>query len=339
MTMSRWRACPRVGHLDRVKRIYGYLAKFEAGYSRVETAEPDLLHLPDPAYDWDESVYGKVREELPEDAPEPLGKPVVLTTYVDANLHHDLVTGRLLTAVIHFINGTYFDYYTKRQATVECATFSTEFVAARTAVEQIIDNRLTLRYFGVEIKGSTKMFGDNKSVVINSSVPHSQLKKRHVALAYHKTREAIAAKIVDFYHIDGKKNYADILSKHWGHYQVWPLLKDLLFKDQGNKTGNEKRKIMMANLHARGFGELQHSGTDLCNEEALYSLSLVFPDSEDYGEGYNEGLYAEGSHQEVEDLKDIGSGASVADMEEIRLDDNCDLGSHLAPVHVLMERE
>ena len=32
MTMSQWRAAPCTGYLDRVKRIYGYLAKFKAGY-------------------------------------------------------------------------------------------------------------------------------------------------------------------------------------------------------------------------------------------------------------------------------------------------------------------
>ena len=73
MTMSRWRAAPRIGHLERVKRIYGYLDKFEAGYCRVETDEPDLSHLPEPTYDWGESIYGKVREEIPDNAPNPLG--------------------------------------------------------------------------------------------------------------------------------------------------------------------------------------------------------------------------------------------------------------------------
>ena len=114
--------------------------------------------------------------------PKPLGKGVVLTTYVDANLYHDLVTGRALTAVAHFINGTLFDYYTKRQGTVETATFCSEFVASRTATDQVVDHRITLRYLGVPVEGPTVVFCDNESVVKNASVPHSQLKKRHVAL-------------------------------------------------------------------------------------------------------------------------------------------------------------
>ena len=41
-------------------------------------------------------------EVLPEDAPIPLGKPVVMTTSVDANLDHDLVNGRSVTKIQQF---------------------------------------------------------------------------------------------------------------------------------------------------------------------------------------------------------------------------------------------
>jgi hypothetical protein len=73
------------------------------------------------------------------------------------------------------------------------------------------------------------MFGDNQSVVTNSTIPHSSLNKRHNALAYHRVREMIAAKVLSYYWIDGKDNPADVVSKHWGYQQVWQLLKPLLF--------------------------------------------------------------------------------------------------------------
>ena len=79
------------------------------------------------------------------------------------------------------------------------------------------------------MKGKAYMFGDNESVVISGSIPHSRLNKRHNALSYHRVREAIAAKILSFTHVPGKTNAADILSKHWGHTDVWPTLQPLLF--------------------------------------------------------------------------------------------------------------
>jgi hypothetical protein len=146
MTMSRFRAAPRVGHLNRLKRIYGYIKKFPHAAIRVRTQVPDYSDLPDQEYDWSYSVYGKVEELLPQDAPEPLGKDVVLTTYVDANLYHDLVTGRSVTGILHMLNATPVDWYSKRQATVETATYGSEFVAARIATDQVIDIRTSLRY-------------------------------------------------------------------------------------------------------------------------------------------------------------------------------------------------
>jgi hypothetical protein len=93
----------------------------------------------------------------------------------------------------------------------------------------MIDLRNTLRYLGVEVIGKSIMFGDNNSVIISSTIPHSNLKKRHNALSYHRVREAIAAKIIGFYKIDSKLNISDVLSKHCGYLQAWPLLKPILF--------------------------------------------------------------------------------------------------------------
>ena len=214
MSMSRYRTAPRLGHLERLKRIYGYVKKMRHGYIRIRTGEPDYSGLPNQDFDWAATAYGEVQELLPDDAPPPLGKRVVLTRYLDATPYHDVVAGRAVTALLHFINQTSFDWYSKRQATVKSATFGSEFVAARTGIDHIVDIRTTLRYLGVPIKGKTYMFGDNESVVKNASVPHSELKKRQMALSYHKTREAIASGMVAFYHIPGKLNPADILSKH-----------------------------------------------------------------------------------------------------------------------------
>ena len=77
--------------------------------------------------------------------------------------------------------------------------------------------------------GPNYMFGDNETVVNTGSIPHSKLHKRHNALSYHRTRDAIAAGIVRFHHIAGTANPADILSKHWDYASVWPLLKPVLF--------------------------------------------------------------------------------------------------------------
>ena len=82
---------------------------------------------------------------------------------------------------------------------METATYASEFVGAKTATEQIMDLRSTVRYLGVPIMTKAYMFGGNKAVVTSSSVPQSILTKRLNMLSYHRVREAIAAKIVEFH--------------------------------------------------------------------------------------------------------------------------------------------
>jgi hypothetical protein len=229
MTMSHFRIAPRIGHLERLKRLYGYLKRYKDGAIRVRVDKPDLSQYPTVDYDWLHSVYGNVQEVIPADIPEPLGETVVTSSYSDANLQHDMLTGRAVTGTMHFVNGTPGDWYTKRQATVETATYGSEFVAARTAVDQIIDLRITLRYLGVKVEGKSYLFSDSASVIASSTIPHASLKKRHNALSYHRVREAIAAGIIYLLKIEGKYNPSDVLSKHYGHSQVWPIIKALLF--------------------------------------------------------------------------------------------------------------
>ena len=132
--------------------MYGYLLKMKDGIIRIQIRESDYSALPDQEFDWERSVYGNVSEMLPSDAPKPLGKYVTLTHYYDANLFHDaIVTGCSVTGILHLINKMPLDWYSKKQATVETATYGSEFVAARTCVNQIVDLRTTLRYLGVPL--------------------------------------------------------------------------------------------------------------------------------------------------------------------------------------------
>jgi hypothetical protein len=229
MSLSGFRTAPRKGHLERAKGIYGYLAKMSEAIIRVRTGEPDYSDWPEQQYDWAYTVYGDVKEEIPKDAPAPLGKYVTLSHYVDANLYHDLATGRAVTGILHFANKTPVEWYSKKQATVETATYGSEFVAARTCVEQIIDLRLAFYYLGVPLRSTSYMFGDNKTVVDSSMNPYGKLHKRHTALSFHRVREAVASGMVGFYHLASEDNPADILSKHWGFLQIKPLLRTLLF--------------------------------------------------------------------------------------------------------------
>ncbi len=55
--------------------------------------------------------------------------------------------------------------------------------------------------------------GDNQDIVQNATITESILKKKHVTIAYHKTRESAAAGIAHAIKMGGVNNSADVLTK------------------------------------------------------------------------------------------------------------------------------
>ena len=70
---------------------------------------------------------------------EPLGKECTITCYVDADHARDKVTCRSVTGILLLVNNTPLIWYTKRQRIAETSTYGSELVAARIAVEMIIE--------------------------------------------------------------------------------------------------------------------------------------------------------------------------------------------------------
>ena len=83
---------------------------------------------------------------------------------------------------------------------------------------------------GVPVDGPAMLYGDNMSVVLNTTVPSSVLKKKMLALCYHRVREAIAAKIIVYKHIKSECNKADILTKPLGGLAFHKLVNGIMFR-------------------------------------------------------------------------------------------------------------
>jgi len=174
-------------------------------------------------------IYYPCKEDIPDDIPEPRGLPVLTTSFFDANLLFDYITGRSVSGIIHLLNKTPISWFCKKQNVVETASYGSEFTALRICVEQIISVRTDLRYFGAPIEGPSVIFGDNKAVIDSGMNASYRLKKRHDILAFHKIREAIASDIVRCYHIEGKNNPADVLTKHRSSREWYELMKPFIF--------------------------------------------------------------------------------------------------------------
>ena len=90
-------------------------------YAFIEfrTGLSDYSDIPHMIYDWEYSVYSSFREELPRDTPEVLGKPVILTHCAYTNLYHDILIGRAVTGILHFLTQTPISWWSKKQATAK----------------------------------------------------------------------------------------------------------------------------------------------------------------------------------------------------------------------------
>ena len=62
-------------------------------------------------------------------------------------------------------------------------------MAMKTATEYVRDLRYKLCQMGIPINGPIFVYGNNKSVLVNSSEPDSVLRKKNNSVAYHHVCE------------------------------------------------------------------------------------------------------------------------------------------------------
>jgi hypothetical protein len=217
MSLSRFSACPRKGHLERALKVFGYLKKRPNRRICVDSRDPMLLGFEkELEQDFRSSLSGDYpdsSEEIDTELPVPLIDEISITGFVDSDHAHDKITRRSVTGMIIMLGRTPVFYSSKRQGAIETSTYGAEFCAMRTAVEELISVRYMMRCLGVKVEYASILFGDNLGVVQNATMKESLLKKKHVAISYHKVREAAACGIVHPMKIDGKYNFADVCTK------------------------------------------------------------------------------------------------------------------------------
>ena len=228
-------ALPREGHLDAVFHVFGYLKRKHNARLVFDPTYPEIDHAKFPVHDWTHT-YGEVREAIPIDMPEPLGKEVDIRLYVDADHAGDKVHRRSRTGFFIFLNSALIMWKSKKQATIETSVFGSEFVALKQGLETVRGLRYKLRMMGVPVNGPAYVYGDNMSVVNNSTRPESTLKKKSNEICYHYARESAAMDESRMGHIDTNDNPADIATKviaggHKRDHLVGKLLHDIAEED------------------------------------------------------------------------------------------------------------
>ena len=113
----------------------------------------------------------------------------------------------------------------------------------KTAVEALRGIRYKLRMMGVPLNGPTYVYGDNMSVIYNTSRPESTLKKKSNSICYDAVRETGASGKFLTTHCKTRDNCYDmmikVLSGHKKRYNISRIIYDIWDHEDGPETAND----------------------------------------------------------------------------------------------------
>ena len=101
--------------MEAVYSIFWYLAKHENSRiafddRRIECKEEDFSTV-----EWTSQHTEVMKEEMPPNMPEPRGRPLRHTIFVDADHAGIVVKRRSQTGIVQFLNGAPIDWYSKKR--------------------------------------------------------------------------------------------------------------------------------------------------------------------------------------------------------------------------------
>ena len=214
--MASMMAMPREGHLEQLFNMFGFLKSKHNAEMVFDPTVPDIDKSQFPRQEWGHTPYSGMREQLPPKMKKPLGFGFIITAYVDSDHAGDSVTRRSRTGFIVFLNNAPIYWLSKKQNSCETSSYGSEFRAMKHCCEYIRGLRYKLREMGIPVEFHAYIYGDNKSVLANSTVPDSVLRKKANSIAYHFVREGSAMDEWRITYINTHENIADLFTKPLG---------------------------------------------------------------------------------------------------------------------------
>ena len=212
--MASHMTLPREGHLEKLLHIFAYLKIHYNSEMVFDPSETDIDRSLFERQDWSATVYGgDLKEEMPSNVPQCRGQGVTMNAYVDSDHAGDTLTRCSRTGFLVFLNCLLIFWTSKKQTAIETNSFSSEFTAMKQCTEYIRGLRYKLLMMGIACPEHTFVYGDNQSVLANTTVPHSVLKKKSNSIAYHFVHEGCARDEWRTAYIWTAFNPADLLTK------------------------------------------------------------------------------------------------------------------------------
>jgi hypothetical protein len=153
------------------------------------------------------------KEELPANMPQPRGMGCIMRAFADADHATDSITRRPKTGFLVYLNSALITWICKQTST-KTSSFSSKFWAMKQCTEYVQGLHYKLRMLGIPCEGPTYIFGDNQSVLFNTSIPDSTIKKKKPqSIAHHFVREGAAHDEWRTTYVNAHLNPADLMTK------------------------------------------------------------------------------------------------------------------------------
>ena len=117
------------------------------------------------------------------------------------------------TGFIAYLNCAPVYWISEKQNSVGRSLFGSEFMAMKQCCEYLQGIRYKLRMMVIPVEGTSYILGDNQSVLSNTSIPESTLKKKSPIIAYHMIREGAAKDKWRTNYVNTNDNDAELLTK------------------------------------------------------------------------------------------------------------------------------
>ena len=243
--MSSHLALPRKGHMEQVMEFIWYLWNYHNAELVFDPSDALIDKQDFDRKDWASSEFGHVedKEDLPPNMPEPRGLGFTIVAKVDANHASDTVTRRSWTGILVYLSCSLIHWWSKKQASIEFSSFGAEFIAMKQCCEYLRGLRYKLRMMGIPCDGPSHIYGDNQSLLANTTMPDSTLKKNSQSIAYHLVREGSARGEWRTAYVNTHNNEAKLLTKPLPYGEKrWKFVRNLLHHISRGKVCNGSNK-------------------------------------------------------------------------------------------------
>ena len=166
---------PREGHLCVVYQMFAFIKIRHNGVVVFNLTEPEIDESTFKREDWTTTLYGACKEDVPLNAPEPLGIVFIICAFVNSDHAGDMVTCRSRTGFMIFLNNVPTYWYSKKQRSCDISSFGSEFFTMKSCCKDLRGLQYKSQMMGIPVEFPSFVCGDNQPILVNSSQLHSSL--------------------------------------------------------------------------------------------------------------------------------------------------------------------